>query len=102
MIEGASTPVPLDLTELRVAITAGAGGFGTVIADAIAACGGRGRQHRQPELGGGEVRLRVAQPVCGREVGGGRVYPEPGDRAGTGRDPGQRDPARPGRGAADP
>jgi len=41
MIEGASTPVPLDLTELRVAITAGAGGFGTVIADAIAACGGR-------------------------------------------------------------
>jgi len=41
MIEGATTPVPLDLTGLRVAITAGAGGIGRVIADSFAACGGR-------------------------------------------------------------
>jgi len=41
MIEGAKTPVPLDLTGLRVAITAGAGGIGRVIADSFAACGGR-------------------------------------------------------------
>jgi NAD(P)-dependent dehydrogenase (short-subunit alcohol dehydrogenase family) len=41
MIEGARTPLPLDLTGLRVAITAGAGGIGRVIADSFAACGGR-------------------------------------------------------------
>jgi NAD(P)-dependent dehydrogenase (short-subunit alcohol dehydrogenase family) len=41
MIEGARTPVPLDLTGLRVAITAGAGGIGRVIADSFATCGGR-------------------------------------------------------------
>lgn len=39
MIEGARTPVPLDLSGLRVAITAGAGGIGRVIADSFAACG---------------------------------------------------------------
>lgn len=39
MIEGARTPVPLDLTGLRVAITAGAGGIGRVMADSFAACG---------------------------------------------------------------
>ncbi len=39
MIEGARTPLPLDLTGLRVAITAGAGGIGKVIADSFAACG---------------------------------------------------------------
>ena len=39
MIEGAGTPLPLDLTGLRVAITAGAGGIGRVIADSFAACG---------------------------------------------------------------
>ena len=41
MIEGAHNPVPLDLTGLRVAITAGAGGIGRVMADSFAACGGR-------------------------------------------------------------
>jgi len=41
MIEGARTPLPLDLTGLRVAITAGAGGIGRVIADSFSACGGR-------------------------------------------------------------
>lgn len=39
MTEGARTPVPLDLAGLRVAITAGAGGIGRVIADSFAACG---------------------------------------------------------------
>lgn len=39
MVEGARTPVPLDLTGLRVAITAGAGGIGRVMADSFAACG---------------------------------------------------------------
>lgn len=41
MVEGARTPVPLDLTGLRVAITAGAGGIGRVVADSFAACGAR-------------------------------------------------------------
>lgn len=41
MVEGARTPVPLDLSGLRVAITAGAGGIGRVMADSFAACGGR-------------------------------------------------------------
>lgn len=41
MIEGARTPVPLDLSGLRVAITAGAGGIGRVIADSFATCGAR-------------------------------------------------------------
>jgi NAD(P)-dependent dehydrogenase (short-subunit alcohol dehydrogenase family) len=40
MIEGAHTPVPLDLSGLRVAITGGAGGIGRVMADSFAACGG--------------------------------------------------------------
>ena len=39
MITGAQTPVPLDLSGLRVAITGGAGGIGRVIADSFAACG---------------------------------------------------------------
>ena len=37
----ASTPVPLDLTGMRVAITAGAGGIGRVLADSFAYCGAR-------------------------------------------------------------
>ena len=41
MIEGARTPVPLDLSGLRVAITAGAGGIGRVFADSYTACGAR-------------------------------------------------------------
>ena len=39
MIEGARTPVPLDLSGLRVAITAGAGGIGRVMADSFSSCG---------------------------------------------------------------
>jgi NAD(P)-dependent dehydrogenase (short-subunit alcohol dehydrogenase family) len=39
MVTGANTPVPLDLTGLRVAITAGANGIGRVMADCFAACG---------------------------------------------------------------
>ncbi|HUZ64265.1 MAG TPA: SDR family oxidoreductase [Acetobacteraceae bacterium] len=41
MVTGARTPLPLDLSGLRVAITAGADGIGRVIADSFAACGGR-------------------------------------------------------------
>ncbi len=41
MIEGARTPLPLDLSGLRVAITGGAGGIGRAIADGFAACGSR-------------------------------------------------------------
>lgn len=41
MAEGARLPVPLDLTGLRVAISAGAGGIGRVMADSFAACGAR-------------------------------------------------------------
>ena len=37
----ATTPLPLDLTGLRVAITAGAGGIGRVMADSFAFCGAR-------------------------------------------------------------
>ena len=39
MHSGAQSPVPLDLTGLRVAITGGAGGIGRVMADSYAACG---------------------------------------------------------------
>jgi NAD(P)-dependent dehydrogenase (short-subunit alcohol dehydrogenase family) len=39
MTLAATTPVPLDLSGLRVAITAGAGGIGRVMADSFAACG---------------------------------------------------------------
>jgi len=39
MAQGARTPVPLDLSGLRVAITAGAGGIGRVMADSFAECG---------------------------------------------------------------
>ena len=39
MTLAASNPIPLDLTGLRVAITAGAGGIGRVIADSFASCG---------------------------------------------------------------
>jgi len=39
LITGARSPVPLDLSGLRVAITAGAGGIGRVMADSFAACG---------------------------------------------------------------
>ncbi len=41
MITGANAPLPVDLTGLRIAITAGANGIGRVIADSFAACGGR-------------------------------------------------------------
>ena len=41
MIQGARTPLPLDLTGLRVAITGGAGGIGRVIADSFAYCGAK-------------------------------------------------------------
>ena len=41
MIAGARTPIPLDLSGLRVAITAGAGGIGRVMADSFAACGAK-------------------------------------------------------------
>lgn len=41
MIEGARAPLPLNLAGLRVAITAGAGGIGRVMADSYAACGAR-------------------------------------------------------------
>ncbi len=39
MTLAATTPIPLDLSGLRVAITAGAGGIGRVMADSFAACG---------------------------------------------------------------
>ncbi len=39
MPQGARTSVPLDLTGLRVAISAGAGGIGRVMADSYATCG---------------------------------------------------------------
>lgn len=41
MSMAATMPVPLDLSGLRVAITAGAGGIGRVMADGFAACGAR-------------------------------------------------------------
>ena len=41
MTLAATTPVPLDLSGLRVAITAGAGGIGRVMADSFATCGAR-------------------------------------------------------------
>ena len=41
MIEGAKTHLPLNMTGLRVAITAGGGGIGRVIADSFAANGAR-------------------------------------------------------------
>jgi NAD(P)-dependent dehydrogenase (short-subunit alcohol dehydrogenase family) len=41
MISGARTPLPVDLSGLRVAITAGAGGIGRVMADSFAAAGAR-------------------------------------------------------------
>ncbi|WP_174247420.1 SDR family oxidoreductase [Acidisphaera sp. L21] len=41
MTEGATTPLPVRLDGLRVAITAGAGGIGRVIADSFAAAGAR-------------------------------------------------------------
>lgn len=39
MISGAKTHLPVNLSGLRVAITAGAGGIGRVMADSFAACG---------------------------------------------------------------
>lgn len=39
MVAGARTPLTVDLSGLRVAITAGAGGIGRVMADSFAACG---------------------------------------------------------------
>ncbi len=39
MITGARTPLTVDLTGLRVAISAGAGGIGRVMADSFAQCG---------------------------------------------------------------
>jgi NAD(P)-dependent dehydrogenase (short-subunit alcohol dehydrogenase family) len=41
MVEGASTPLPVELAGLRVAISAGAGGIGRVMADSFAARGAR-------------------------------------------------------------
>jgi NAD(P)-dependent dehydrogenase (short-subunit alcohol dehydrogenase family) len=41
MALGADRPMPLDLGGLRVAISAGAGGIGRVMADSFAACGAR-------------------------------------------------------------
>jgi len=41
MITGARSPLTVDLSGLRVAITAGAGGIGRVMADSFAACGAR-------------------------------------------------------------
>ncbi len=40
-MQGASSALPVDLTGLRVAITAAAGGIGRVMADSFAACGAR-------------------------------------------------------------
>ena len=39
MVTGARTPLPLDLADLRVAVSAGANGIGLVIADSFAHCG---------------------------------------------------------------
>ncbi len=39
MVAGARTPLTVDLSGLRVAVTAGAGGIGRVMADSFAACG---------------------------------------------------------------
>ncbi|MBR0656050.1 SDR family oxidoreductase [Plastoroseomonas arctica] len=41
MIDACTTPLTVDLTGLRVAISAGAGGIGRVMADGFAACGAR-------------------------------------------------------------
>jgi NAD(P)-dependent dehydrogenase (short-subunit alcohol dehydrogenase family) len=41
MIVGAKTHLPVDLTNLRVAITGAAGGIGLVMADSFASCGAR-------------------------------------------------------------
>jgi NAD(P)-dependent dehydrogenase (short-subunit alcohol dehydrogenase family) len=41
MIEGAKTPLPVDLSGKRVAISAGANGIGRVMADGFVACGAR-------------------------------------------------------------
>ena len=41
MLQGASSPLPIRLDGLRVAISAGAGGIGRVIADSFAAAGAR-------------------------------------------------------------
>ena len=41
MTLAATSPIPLDLSGLRVAITAGAGGIGRVMADSFATCGAR-------------------------------------------------------------
>ena len=40
MVTGATTPLPVDFSGLRVAITAGANGIGRVIADSFFNCGG--------------------------------------------------------------
>ncbi|HEY0184378.1 MAG TPA: SDR family oxidoreductase, partial [Rhodopila sp.] len=39
MVSGANTPLTVDLTGYRVAISAGANGIGKVMADSFAACG---------------------------------------------------------------
>jgi NAD(P)-dependent dehydrogenase (short-subunit alcohol dehydrogenase family) len=41
MVTGARTPLTVDLSGLRIAITAGANGIGRVIADSFVNCGGR-------------------------------------------------------------
>ena len=41
MIQGATTPLPVDLTGQRVLITGGAGGIGRVMADSFTQCGAR-------------------------------------------------------------
>ena len=41
MVTGARTPLTVDLSGCRVAITAGANGIGRVMADSFAACGAK-------------------------------------------------------------
>jgi len=41
MVTGATQPLPVRLAGLRVAITAGAGGIGKVMADSFVAAGGK-------------------------------------------------------------
>ena len=194
MVTGAQAYLPVDLSGLRVAITAGANGIGKVMADGFAACGAQvfvsdidaaalaacGYRHMRADagsvadmeafvteavaqLGGLDVLVNNAgiagptkkvedvtpeeldatlqidlaamfhtarkavpalrangggaiinlssaagrfgfplrSPLCGGEMGGDRLHQNAGDRAGSGRHPGQRDLARPGGWPAD-
>ena len=62
----------------------------------------RERLDHQPLVGRGPARLRAARAVCGGEMGRGRLHQVAGRRAWAGRHPGQRHPARRGRGRAHP